>query len=109
MKYLLLVFYDEKVRSGLSEPESQALIREAIEYDNGLRNNGHLIARNARRFLRKARKIRRSNRIVSKSSYAGSAGTGPASSRTTTGGPGKRLKVARNRSAEGDAIDLLLC
>jgi hypothetical protein len=44
MKYLLLVFYDENVRNGLSEPESQALIREAIEFDNGLRANGHLIA-----------------------------------------------------------------
>lgn len=44
MKYLLLVFYDEKVRNGLSEPESQALIQEAIEFDNDLRANGHLIA-----------------------------------------------------------------
>ena len=44
MKYLLLVFYDEKVRNGLSEPESQALIREAIEYDNDLRASGRLIA-----------------------------------------------------------------
>ena len=44
MKYLLLVFYDENVRNSLSEPESQALIKEAIEFDNGLRESGHLIA-----------------------------------------------------------------
>jgi hypothetical protein len=44
MKYLLLVFYDEKVRNSLSEPESQALIRESIEFDNSLREGGHLIA-----------------------------------------------------------------
>ena len=44
MKYLLLVFYDENVRNSLSEPESQALIQEAIDFDNGLRESGHLIA-----------------------------------------------------------------
>jgi hypothetical protein len=44
VKYLYLVFYDEKVRTGLSEQESQALIQEAIQFDNGLRASGHLIA-----------------------------------------------------------------
>jgi hypothetical protein len=37
VKYLCRVFYDEKVRTGLSEQESQALIQEAIQFDNGLR------------------------------------------------------------------------
>jgi hypothetical protein len=44
MKYLLLVFYDENVRNGLSESESQAMIQEAIEFDNDLRGSGHLLA-----------------------------------------------------------------
>ena len=44
MKYLLLVFYDENVRNGLSEQESQALIQESIDFDNGLRASGHLLA-----------------------------------------------------------------
>jgi hypothetical protein len=44
MKYLCLVFYDENVRNSLSDKESQALIEEAIDFDNGLRESGHLLA-----------------------------------------------------------------
>jgi hypothetical protein len=34
MKYLCLIFTDEKVRDGLSEQESQALIHEALDFDD---------------------------------------------------------------------------
>ena len=44
MKYLCLVFYDEKVRNGLSEQESQALIHEALDFDDSLRKSGHQLA-----------------------------------------------------------------
>jgi hypothetical protein len=44
MKYLCLIFYDEKVRNGLSEQESQALIHEALDFDDSLRKSGHLLA-----------------------------------------------------------------
>lgn len=44
MKYLCLVFYDEKVRNGLSDRDSQALIEEARSFDEDMRRSGHLIA-----------------------------------------------------------------
>ncbi len=44
MKYLCLIFYDEKVREGLSQQESQALIREALDFDDSARKSGHLLA-----------------------------------------------------------------
>ena len=39
MKYLCLVFYSEKVRNGRSERESKALIHEAVDFDNSLRES----------------------------------------------------------------------
>src|SRR6266568_4890922 len=44
MKFLCLVFYDENKRNALSEQKSQALIEEAINFDNELRSSGHLIS-----------------------------------------------------------------
>ncbi len=43
MKYLCLVFYDEKVRNALSDEDSQALIEEARSFDEDMRRSGHLI------------------------------------------------------------------
>jgi hypothetical protein len=43
MKYLCLVFYDEKVRNALSDQDSQALIEEARSFDEDMRRSGHLI------------------------------------------------------------------
>jgi hypothetical protein len=47
MKYLLMVFYDEKKLNALSEPEFQALTEEALDYDDVLRKGGHFIAAQA--------------------------------------------------------------
>jgi len=44
MKYLCFVFYDENKRNALPERESQALMEEALDYDEVLRKGGHLIA-----------------------------------------------------------------
>ena len=43
MKYLCLVFYDERVRNALSDGDSQALIEEARSFDVDMRRSGHLI------------------------------------------------------------------
>lgn len=43
MKYLCLVFYDENKRNALPERESQALMEEALDYDEVLRKGGHFI------------------------------------------------------------------
>lgn len=43
MKYLCMVFYDEKIRNALSDAESQVLIEEARNFDEEMRRSGHLI------------------------------------------------------------------
>ena len=43
MKYLCLVFYDEKVRNALSDHDSQAIIDEARSSDEDMRRSGHLL------------------------------------------------------------------
>ena len=43
MKYACLVYVDESLIGGLSPQEGRRLIDESVEYDWGLRNNGHLI------------------------------------------------------------------
>jgi len=47
MKYLCLVFFDEKKHEALSEQELQELTDEALEYDEVLRRGGHFITANA--------------------------------------------------------------
>lgn len=44
MKYLCLVFYDEKKRNELSDQESQALIDESLDFDEALRREGYFVA-----------------------------------------------------------------
>jgi hypothetical protein len=43
MKYLCLIFYDEKVRNALSDHDSQAIIDEARSSDEDMRRSGHLL------------------------------------------------------------------
>ena len=43
MKYLCLVFYDEKVRNALSDDDTRALIEEARSFDQDMRRSGHLL------------------------------------------------------------------
>jgi hypothetical protein len=43
MKYLCLVFYDEKVRNALSDDDSRALIEESRSFDEDMRRSGHLL------------------------------------------------------------------
>ncbi len=41
MKYLCLVYIEEKTRDALSKDELDALIDESLAYDEGLRQSGH--------------------------------------------------------------------
>jgi hypothetical protein len=43
MKYLCLIFYDEKVRNALSDDDSQALIDESRRSSEDMRRSGHLL------------------------------------------------------------------
>ena len=47
MKYLCLVFFDEKKHAAMTEQEHRELTDEALEYDAVLRRGGHFITANA--------------------------------------------------------------
>jgi len=48
MKYLYMIFMDEKKLDALSKEEYQALADESLDYDEALRKGGHLLANQAR-------------------------------------------------------------
>jgi hypothetical protein len=58
MKYLCMVFLDEKKLDALSETESQALDDESLAHDETLRNGGHLLAAQALQSVQTARTVR---------------------------------------------------
>jgi hypothetical protein len=47
MKYLCLIYYDEKNLDALSKSEYDALVDEALDYDEELQKSDHSIARGA--------------------------------------------------------------
>lgn len=58
MKYLCLVYVDEKKLEALTPTESQALDDESLGYDRTLKQNGHFLAAQALEPVRKAATIR---------------------------------------------------
>lgn len=58
MKYLCMVFYDEKKLDALSESESQALDDESLAYDRSLRERGHFVAAQALESVHAATTVR---------------------------------------------------
>jgi len=58
MKYLCMVFCDEKKLEALSSAESQALDDESLAYDEDLRNGGHLVAAQALESVQAATTVR---------------------------------------------------
>ena len=58
MKYLCMVYIDEKKLDALSKSESDALTREALAYDEALRKSGHFIAAQALQSVDMATTIR---------------------------------------------------
>ena len=65
MKYLCLVFLDEKKLEALSKEESEALDRESLAYDLELSRNGHFLAAQALEPVHAARTVRRRSGKVS--------------------------------------------
>jgi hypothetical protein len=58
LKYLCLVYLEEKKLYGLSKSESEALIEESLAYDDELRKSGHYIVSNALQPVRLAATVR---------------------------------------------------
>jgi len=65
MKYLCMVFYDEKKLNAMSESESQALDDESLAYDDALRKGGHFVAAQALESVHAATTVRLRNGKVS--------------------------------------------
>ena len=65
MKYLCMVFFDEKNLEALPERESQALDDESLAYDDTLRKRGHFVAAQALESIRAATTVRLRNGKVS--------------------------------------------
>jgi hypothetical protein len=61
MKYLCLVFIDEKKLEGLPKNESQALTDESHDYDDTLRGGGHFLAAQALEPVRASSTVRVQN------------------------------------------------
>jgi hypothetical protein len=61
MKYLCLVYYDEKKLDALSKSEFDALVAEALAYDEALRKNGHYVSSQALQSVQAATTIRTGN------------------------------------------------
>jgi hypothetical protein len=58
MKYLCLVYFDEKKLDALSESELDALTGEALAYDEELRKSGHYVLSDALQPVQTATTIR---------------------------------------------------
>jgi hypothetical protein len=58
MKYLCMIFYDEKKLDTLPPQEFQALVDQSLEYDEVLRKGNHLLANQALQPVRDAVTIR---------------------------------------------------
>ena len=58
MKFLFMIFHDEKTLDALPERQMQTLVDSALEYDEEIRQSGHYIVSNALQRARTARTIR---------------------------------------------------
>jgi hypothetical protein len=61
MKFLCLVYIDDKKAAALSPSELQAFVDEALNYDEVLRRSGHYIASNALQPVKTATTLRVQN------------------------------------------------
>jgi hypothetical protein len=58
MKFMFLIYHDEKTLDSLPEGEMQRLVDGALDYDEELRRSGHYLVSNALQRTRTARTIR---------------------------------------------------
>lgn len=58
MKFLFLIYHDEKTLDALPEGEMQTLVDSALDYSEEIRRSGHYIVSNALQRARTARTVR---------------------------------------------------
>lgn len=61
MKYVCLVYLDEKKLEALSEEEFDILVSDSLDYDDELRRSGHFIEAQALQSVQTATTVRRRN------------------------------------------------
>lgn len=65
LKYLCLIYHDEKKLDSMTPSEYDALITETLAYDEEIRQSGHYVCSNALEFAETATSIRvRSDKIA---------------------------------------------
>jgi hypothetical protein len=65
MRYLCLVYIEESKLDALAQHELDALVRDALDYDDEMRRNGHYIASDALQSVRTAATVRNRHGKVS--------------------------------------------
>jgi hypothetical protein len=58
MKFLFLIYHDEKTLDALPEGEMRGLVDAALDYSETIRKSGHFIVSNALQRVRTARTVR---------------------------------------------------
>ena len=58
MRYLCLIYHDERVTDALTKSEHDAIVGEVLEYREVLRQRGHYVVSSALHFVRDATTIR---------------------------------------------------
>ena len=58
MKFLFMIYHDERVLEALPRQEMQALVDSALDYDEAIRRTGHYIVSNALQRAHTARTLR---------------------------------------------------
>ena len=58
MKFMFMIFHDEKTLDALPKPQMQTLVDSALDYMDELRRSGHFIVSNALQRARTARTVR---------------------------------------------------
>jgi len=61
VRYLCLIYLDERALNALSRDEFDALVSEALDYDETLRRSGHYVVSNALQSVQAATTIRTLN------------------------------------------------
>jgi hypothetical protein len=61
LKYLFLIFFDEKKLDSLPEKDIQALTDESLNHDDDLKRNGHLLTAQALQSVQSSTTVRLSN------------------------------------------------
>jgi hypothetical protein len=107
MKFMFMIYHDEKVLDALPEGEMQSLVDSALDYSEELRRSGHYIVSKALQRARTARTIRvrpgKTAPLMARSPRRRSSWADSSSSRRGTWTRRARLPRGPRRRASGSS------